>query len=137
MATIDHNTGALLEGIDEVWQSIAIILATPLASLVEARDFGSKMPRLVDRAVSPVTLLEFYAAVPDAINRMVAETLMQEEPRFQIKTMALTSMTVDGQATFNIIGLYYPNALTGDYSVVEDAEGRVVVSTTVVVGSTL
>jgi phage baseplate assembly protein W len=137
MATIDHNTGKPLEGIDDVWQSIAIILATPLAALVMARDFGSKMPRLVDRAVSQVTLIEFYQAVPQAINRICTETLMAEEPRFRVKNMQLSDMTADGHATFDITGLYYPRGHLGDYSIVEDARGRVVMNTNLVVGSSI
>jgi phage baseplate assembly protein W len=121
MATIDRNTGKPLQGIDDVWQSIAIILATPLAALVMARDFGSKMPSLVDRAVSQVALIEFYQAVPQAINRLCAERLMAEEPRFRLKNMQLTDMTSDGHATFDITGLYYPRGQFGEYSVVEDA----------------
>lgn len=135
MATIDRNTGALIEGIDDVWQSIATILSTTLKSLVMARDFGSKMPRLVDRAVSQVTVIEFYAAVPEAINRLSPETLMAEEPRFRIVQMTLSDMTTNGNATFDIEGIYYPRGHLGDYSEARDAQNRIVVSNNVVIGS--
>ncbi|KRR21708.1 GPW/gp25 family protein [Bradyrhizobium retamae] len=135
MATIDRFTGRPLEGIDDVWQSIATILSTPLAGLVMARDFGSKMPRLVDRAVSQVTLIEFYAAVPDAINRINPEALMAEEPRFRIIQMTLADMTDAGHATFDIDGIYYPRGHLGDYSEARDAQGRVIVANNLVIGS--
>lgn len=135
MATIDLNTGKPLEGIDDVWQSIATILSTSLKSLVMARDFGSKMPRLVDHAVSPVTLIDFYAAVPEAINRKSPETLMAEEPRFRIIQMELSDMTDQGHAQFDIEGIYYPRGHLGDYSEARDARGRVILSDNMVVGS--
>ncbi|MGJ4951861.1 GPW/gp25 family protein [Bradyrhizobium sp. HKCCYLS20291] len=135
MATINLRTGEKLEGIDDVWQSIATILGTTIGSLVMARDFGSKMPRLVDRAVSQVTVIEFYAAVPEAINRINSEALMAEEPRFRIIQMTLSDMTDEGNATFDIEGIYYPRGHIGDYSEARDAQGRVVVSNNVLVGS--
>jgi phage baseplate assembly protein W len=135
MATIDCTTGKLIEGIDDVWQSIAVILSTALASLVMARDFGSKMPRLVDRAVSQVTLIEFYAAVPEAINRISPESLMAEEPRFRILQMTLADMTETGHVSFDIDGIYYPRGHLGDYSEARDAQNRIVISNSVVTGS--
>lgn len=135
MATIDLTTGKPLEGIDDVWQSIATILSTTLKSLVMARDFGSKMPRLVDRAVSQVTVIEFYAAVPEAINRKNPESLMAEEPRFRIIQMELADMTDGGNAVFDIDGIYYPRGHLGDYSEARDARGRVVLSDNMIVGS--
>ncbi|MGX9427984.1 MULTISPECIES: GPW/gp25 family protein [Bradyrhizobium] len=135
MATIDLTNGKPLEGIDDVWQSIATILSTTLKSLVMARDFGSKMPRLVDRAVSQVTVIEFYAAVPEAINRKSPESLMAEEPRFRIIQMELADMTDQGNAVFDIDGIYYPRGHLGDYSEARDARGRVVVSNNLIVGS--
>ncbi|CCD94680.1 GPW/gp25 (fragment) [Bradyrhizobium sp. ORS 375] len=135
MATIDLTTGKPLEGIDDVWQSIATILSTTLKSLVMARDFGSKMPRLVDRAVSQVTVIEFYAAVPEAINRKNPESLMAEEPRFRIIQMELADMTDGGNAVFDIEGIYYPRGHLGDFSEARDARGRVVLSDNMIVGS--
>jgi len=135
MATIDRNTGKLLEGIDDVWQSLAVILSTALASLVMARDFGSLMPRLVDRAVSQVTLIEFYAAVPEAINRISPESLMAEEPRFRVVQMKLAGMTDTGHAEFDIDGIYYPRGHLGDYSEARDAQNRIVVANNIVTGS--
>ncbi len=135
MATIDIHTGKLIEGIDDVWQSISVILSTVLESLVMARDFGSKMPRLVDRAVSQVTLIEFYAAVPDAINRINPEALMAEEPRFRIVQMTLAEMTAGGHAQFDIDGIYYPRGHLGDYSEARDAQNRIVVGNNIVRGS--
>lgn len=135
MSTIDRFTGKPLEGIDDVWQSIAVILGTALEQLVMARDFGSNMPRLVDRSVSQVTIIEFYAAVPEAINRINPESLMDEEPRFRIVQMSLSDMTETGHAAFDIEGIYYPRGHLGDYSEARDARGRVVLSNNLVTGS--
>jgi phage baseplate assembly protein W len=135
MATFNVTTGEALEGIDDVWQSIAVIMSTAVAALVEARDFGSKLPRLVDRSVSQVTVIEFYAAVPEAINRISPESLMAEEPRFRIIQMVLADMTDEGNASFDIEGVYYPRGHLGDYSEARDARGRVVLSNNLVIGS--
>ncbi|WP_047308784.1 GPW/gp25 family protein [Rhodopseudomonas palustris] len=135
MATLDRTTGKLIDGLDDVWQSIGVIIGTALESLVMARDFGGRLPRLVDRAVSQVTLIEFYAAVPEAINRKNPEALMAEEPRFRIVQMGLSDMTDEGHATFDIEGIYYPRGHLGDYSEARDAQGRVVIANNVVLGS--
>lgn len=138
MATIDRNTGVLIQGLDDVWQSVAVILATTIGTLVMARDFGGQMPRLVDRAINHLTLIEFYAAVPDAIGRINPEALMAEEPRFRVVNMKLADMTSDGNAVFEIDGLYYPRGHLGDFSEVRDASGKVIVnSKEVVTGSAL
>jgi hypothetical protein len=136
MATINRFTGATIEGIDDVWQSIGTILSTAVASLVMARDLGSVMPRLVDRAVSQITVIEFYAAVPEAINRINPETLMAEEPRFRIVQMTIGDMTSEGHLTLDVEGIYYPRGHLGDYSEARDARGSVVISNNnVVTGS--
>jgi phage baseplate assembly protein W len=130
MATIDRFTGTLISGLDDLWQSIGTILTTTLASLVMARDFGSDLPRMTDRSVSPLTLIEFYAAVPGAINRINPESLMAEEPRFRIVRMSLStdSKITAGNPVFDIEGIYYPRGHLGDYSEAVDTRGRVVIS---------
>lgn len=129
MATIDRETGKELSGLDDVWQSIGTILSTPLKALVFARDFGSLLPRMVDRALNPITLIEFFAAFPEAVNRINPETLMMEEPRFRVRRMKLStdSDIPNGRAIFDVEGVYFPRGHLGDYSIAEDAFGQVVV----------
>lgn len=128
MATVDRNTGKTISGLDDVWQSISTILSTQLRSLVMARDFGSPLPRLVDRHLSPLTKIEFYAAVPEALNRVNPETLMAEEPRFRVVRMKLIeeSDIPNGNPIFDIEGIYYPRGHLGDFSEAIDASGRIV-----------
>ncbi|GJD31499.1 hypothetical protein PMNALOAF_2758 [Methylobacterium adhaesivum] len=127
MATIDRHTGKTISGLDDVWQSITTILSTSLRALVMARDFGSDLPRMVDRALSPLTKIEFYAAVPEALNRISPETLMAEEPRFRVTRMRLLeeSDIANGNPIFDIEGIYYPRGHLGDFSEAYDASGRI------------
>ena len=129
MATIDRNTGKLISGLDDVWQSIGTILSTQLRSLVMARDFGSMLPRLVDAAVNVLSKIEIFAAVAGAINRINPETLFAEEPRFRIVRMLLIeeSDLPNGNPVFEIQGLYYPRGHLGDFSEVYDAAGRITI----------
>lgn len=122
MPTLNLATGKWIEGLDDLWQSIATILETPRGTRVMRRRFGSELPRLVDRAMNPMTLIEWYAAVPDALNA--------EEPRFRLTRTTLVSSNDNGHNEFEIIGIYYPRGHLGDYSEARDARGRIVVSDT-------
>jgi len=119
VATIDIKTGGLISGIDEVWQSINIILTTPRGTRVMRRHFGSDLPRLVDGGLSPLTLIDFFAAIADAI---------RAEPRFKVRQMKLSaeSEITKGHAVFDLEGVYYPRGHLGDFSEARDARGSIV-----------
>lgn len=119
MATLDRNTGRLIDGFAEVLQSFDIILTTRKGTRVMRRHFGSDMPRLVDRALSPLTLIDFFAAISEGI---------RGEPRFRLARLSLAedSLVAEGNPTFDIEGLYYPRGHLGDFSEVQDAQGRLV-----------
>lgn len=121
MATLDVKTGKLISGIDEVWQSINIILTTPRGTRVMRRHFGSDLPRLVDRPLSPLTLIDFFAAIADAI---------RAEPRFRVRQMQLSteSEVSKGHAVFDLEGIYFPRGHLGDFSEARDARSSVVIA---------
>lgn len=123
MPTLDRNTGGIVDGFDEVMQSLTTILTTRRGTRVERREFGSEVPRIVDRGLSPGNLIDYYAAIADEV---------RQEPRFRITRMGLAADAdpVAGHAIFEVEGLYYPRGHLGDYSVVETARGRVSVSDT-------
>lgn len=129
MATIDRYTGKEISGLDDLWQSITTICTTTLKSLVFARDFGGNLPRLVDHAVSPVTLIDFYAAFPEAIGRINPETGMAEEPRFQLTRVQISEEDSDienGNPVFDVEGIYFPRGHLGDFSEAQDVNGQVI-----------
>jgi len=76
MTGLNRHTGAALGGLDHVRQSITDILTTPIGSRVMRREYGSDVPRLIDRPMGPATALDIQAAVADALYRW--------EPRFRL-----------------------------------------------------
>ncbi|NKD46356.1 phage baseplate protein, partial [Haematospirillum jordaniae] len=63
------KTGKPLSGLDHLSQSIRDILTTPVGSRVMRRDYGSRLPSLVDAPVNRSTILELYAATAEALAR--------------------------------------------------------------------
>ena len=119
MATIDAKTGKPLSGIEEVWQSIACIFGTPVGTRIMRRLFGANRLDFVDRGLSPMNLIDFYAEIANAL---------KAEPRFVVANVSLdpTSDVVNGQAIFNLAGVYYPRGQLGDFSVAETVKGSIV-----------
>lgn len=119
MATLNRHTGGIVDGFDEVLQSLEVIFSTRKRTRVMRREFGSDLPRLVDRPVSALTLIDYYAAIAEATGL---------EPRFRLVRMSLTdeSDIASGNPIFEIEGLYYPRGHMGDLSEVRDARGRIV-----------
>lgn len=119
MTSLNRHTGKVIDGFDEVLQSIEVILTTRKGTRAMRREFGSNLPRLVDRAMSPMTVIDFYAAIADALD---------QEPRFRLTRMDLVqdSDIPAGNPVFEIIGIWYPRGHLGDLSEARDARGRVV-----------
>lgn len=83
MKGTNAKTGKALDGIDHLRQSVTDILTTPIGSRVMRREYGSKLPRLVDAPITRPFLLELYAAT--------AEALARWEPRFTLGTVKASS----------------------------------------------
>lgn len=103
MNGINAHTGKALGGIEHLRQSIFNILTTPIGSRVARREYGSRLPRLVDAPTNPSTILEIYAAT--------AEALARWEPRFQLTKVEINSAAV-GIVALNLFGNYLPNGQT-------------------------
>lgn len=121
MAGINRQTGKRIDGWPEVEQALNTLVTTVKGSRVMRRWFGGKLPRLIDRGLSQLTLIEYYAALADTFSA-------KNEPRFRLAQMRLSenSDLPNGKALFIYEGLYYPNALKGDFSVVETVQGRLI-----------
>jgi hypothetical protein len=109
MAGINRDTGKMLDGWDHVAQSIRVLLTTPKVARVMRRHFGSDLPRLVDKPLSPATIVDFYAATVDAISTF--------EPRFKVVRMKVGGATENGELTLDCEGVYFPRGHLGDFSV--------------------
>lgn len=112
---VDRNSGELLTGWDECAQSIAMIAETAIGSLPLARDFGSNGPMLLDRPMTPPTIMDHFMAI--------AEALRKWEPGYRLRQVTVNRLGGDGVAGFIVSGDFYPNGHLGDYSVVENGRG--------------
>lgn len=96
----DATTGKPLDGLAHLQQSIKDILTTPIGSRVMRRDYGSRLPRLVDAPMNRATLIDLYAAT--------AEALATWEPRFRVQQVVATS-AAPGRVELMVTGEYLPD----------------------------
>lgn len=87
-------SGRRLGDIDHIWQSVRKILTTPIGSRVERREFGSIIPKLIDRPINDHTRLQVMAATAQAVIRW--------EPR--IRPVRIT-LAVGGEASALVVDL--------------------------------
>ncbi|MBU2714490.1 GPW/gp25 family protein, partial [Zooshikella harenae] len=80
MHGIDNQTGQTLSGIDHLKQSITDILTTRIGTRVMRRDYGSRLPDLIDEPLNGALRLELIAATAEALTRW--------EPRFKLTKAA-------------------------------------------------
>lgn len=97
---MSRDTGATLDGIAHLRQSITDILTTPIGSRVMRRDYGSRLFELVDAPMNRGTLVAIYAATAEAIAKW--------EPRFVVKHVKATNAAA-GRVTLSLTGTYQPN----------------------------
>jgi phage baseplate assembly protein W len=94
------STGKWLTGLDHLRQSITDILMTPIGSRVMRRDYGSRLPELVDAPMNGETIMDLYAATADALQTW--------EPRIQVTQVSLSSAT-PGAVEIDVTGIYLPD----------------------------
>ncbi|MBC3940939.1 GPW/gp25 family protein [Sphingomonas sp. DOAB1063] len=92
MNGMNARTGAPLDGVDHLTQSIADILSTPIGSRIARRDYGSLLPDLIDQAMNPAGRMRLLAAT--------ALALLRWEPRITLTNVALGQI---GPASFALI----------------------------------
>ena len=111
---VNRSTGQILSGFDHVRQSLGVILTTRLGSRVMRRTFGSAIPALLGQPLTPPDLMRWYMAAVIAIELW--------EPRFRIASVAFPSAAnseggmQQGRLGLVLTGIYYPNALNGDFT---------------------
>ncbi|MFP3794715.1 GPW/gp25 family protein [Paraburkholderia sp. SIMBA_027] len=107
MKGMNASTGRSIVDLDHLYQSVAKILTTPLASCVKRRTFGSEIPDLVDAPFNGATRTRLYAAVATAI--------MKWEPRIVLTRVQLnTDDTTDDDDGVQVIDLEGYTTESGD-----------------------
>lgn len=103
---MNAKTGETLAGIAHLKQSIQQIITTRVGTRVMRRDFGSIIPNLIDAPANNQTLLQFYAAI--------AEALRKFEPRFKLTRVYsdFDNGVKDGKAVFTLEGDYLGEKVT-------------------------
>lgn len=101
MLGINAKTGQPQIGVDHLKQSIRDILTTRIGTRVMRRDYGSNLPNLLDRPLTPSLASDLYAATADALSRW--------EPRFALSKVAIVDAKA-GWVTFELTGVYLPDA---------------------------
>lgn len=99
MHGLDATTGKPLSGIEHLKQSIRDILATRIGTRVMRRDYGSRVPELIDRPITPALAVELYAAVAEALDAW--------EPRLKLARVRVISASA-GRITLALEGEVRP-----------------------------
>ena len=89
-------TGNPIGEYEALVQRLATILATPVGSRVFMREFGSELPRLVDKPMNQIFPMLVFHATADAIERW--------EPLFKLERTELIDMG-DGKSELVLHGL--------------------------------
>jgi phage baseplate assembly protein W len=94
MTGMSRTTGAAIDGLDSIRESVADILGTPIGARVGRRDYGSLLPELIDQPMTAANILRIFAASALAITRW--------EDRLRLRRVTLAAGARPGAATLNI-----------------------------------
>ncbi|WP_199237392.1 GPW/gp25 family protein [Azospirillum sp. TSH64] len=94
------ESGREVDGVRHLQQSIRDILTTPIGTRQHRREYGSELPRLVDRPVNEALLVDLYAATAAALDRW--------EPRLEVRTIKIVSAS-PGRVELSLEGVYRPD----------------------------
>jgi len=100
MRGIDSKTGKALSDIGHLRQSIKDVLTTRIGTRVMRREYGSRLPELIDAPVNSDTILDIYAATAEALQRW--------EPRFRLLSVAVSDAQ-PGKVALSLTGVYLPD----------------------------
>lgn len=104
MIGVNQFTGKHLDGMEHLRQSITDILRTPIGTRVMRRDYGSKIPDLIDAPMTQENVIEIYAEIGKALARW--------EPRFRLTNVRIISISDIGQIELELTGNYIVNGRT-------------------------
>lgn len=93
---MNRETGAVIDLVEHIAQSITDILTTHLGTRIMRREYGSLLPELVDQPFNELTRLQVYAATVMA--------LMRWEHRISLSRIQFLGATLQGQTTLDLEG---------------------------------
>ena len=86
MIGVDARIGRRLDSLSHLHQSIRDILTTRRGTRVMRRDYGSRLPDLVDNPITPKLAMELYAATAEALDKW--------EPRLRLTRIKIAAAEV-------------------------------------------
>jgi phage baseplate assembly protein W len=106
---LDAETGGTLTGWLHVEQSLRDIFTTGFGERIMREWYGSFVPALLGRLITPSEVTPTFAAICSAIE--------QWEPRYRVTQILVQRATRDGRFEFFLDGEYRPRATFGDFTV--------------------
>lgn len=103
----DRYTGQIVYDWAHVLQSLDVIFTTRFGERVMREWFGSAVPNLLGRNLTPREVVPYFAAICAAVEMW--------EPRFRVTNIQVLEATRTGRLSLFIDGVYRPRALYGDY----------------------
>lgn len=100
MRGMNREAGTSLAGFDHLRQSVVDILTTPKGTRVMRREYGSNLPRLVDRPVNQSLIASIRAETVDALSKW--------EPRLRCERVQLNEVG-QGYVTMDLTFTYLPD----------------------------
>ena len=104
MIGVNQITGKHLDGMEHLRQSITDILRTPIGTRVMRRDYGSKIPDLIDAPMTQENVIEIYAEIGKALARW--------EPRVRLTNVRIVNNDDAGRTELELTGNYIVNGRT-------------------------
>jgi len=106
MSGMSRQTGEGIGTMVHLRQSIQDILTTPLGTRVGRREYGSRLPDLVDLPMTPGLKVDISAASAEALDRW--------EPRFTLTRVYVAAANAAGSLTLGFEGDYLGQPVTID-----------------------
>lgn len=106
MSGMDRQTGEPIGTMAHLRQSIQDILTTPLGTRVGRREYGSRLPNLVDLPISAGLKVDITTASADALGLW--------EPRFKLSRVHIASANASGKMELGFEGDYLGKPVTID-----------------------
>ncbi len=100
MRGMSRDAGTSLGGFDHLRQSVVDILTTPKGTRVMRRDYGSNLPRLVDRPINQSLIAALRAETVDALAKW--------EPRLRCERVQLNEVG-QGSVSMDLTFTYLPD----------------------------
>jgi phage baseplate assembly protein W len=107
MLGLNRDTGGSIAGWDHVLQSLEVIFSTRFHERVMRQWFGSLISHMLGENITERNLLKFFYSVALAIELW--------EPRFRLVKIDIKTIDRAGTLAFQLNGLYFPEALNGNY----------------------